>query len=163
MRFYHSPLNVEKFAEEQSFGDDDRKAILRDEAKKHFKLGRPHHENLEVVDGKVMLRKPRMFWQMVQAHRLNSAGQVEYFEAPVKESKYVEWTPGSVMLSLPEVGMPRGGDRFWVIPPGGSVDVPDDIPVKTVKDACPHLVTEAEYQALGLTNDAAPSPKPKLK
>lgn len=164
MLFYHQAFDAESYAEKNSYGDDDRKAVLLDEAKKHFKLGRPHHSNLELVDGKVMLKKPRMFWQMQDVPRLNPVTrQTEFVSIPVPDSVYVEWVPGSITLSLPEVGMARGGDRFWVIPPGGCVDVPNDIPVSTVKDVCPHLITEAEKKVLDLSlNSTVLKPSPTI-
>jgi hypothetical protein len=160
MRYYHCPVDPEKYAEQHSFGDEDRKAALREEAKKHFKQGQPHHENFDVIDDKVMLKKPRMFWQWQDVPRLNpQTRQTEFVSVPVPDSVYVEWTKGSVVLSLPEPSAPRGGDRFWVIPPGGCIDISDDVPVKTVKDACPHLVTEAEARMMGMLD----APKPKTK
>lgn len=161
MRYHHQQFDAEAYAEKFSFGDDERKAVLLEQAKKDHKLGRPHHTSLEIVDGKVMLKKPKMFWQFQDVPRLNpQTRQTEFVTVPVPDSVYVEWIPGSVMLSLPEVGQARGGDKFWVIPPGGSVDVGDDIPVATVKDACPHLITEAEKRAADAISLAA---KPPLK
>lgn len=162
MRFYHCPVDPERYATIHSYGDEDRKPKLREEAEKHFALKRPHHSNFEVVDGKVMLRKPSMFWQWQDVPRLNhQTRQTEFVTVPVPSTVYVEWVPGSVCLSLPDPAAPRGGDKFWVIPPGGCVDVPDDVPVQTVKDACPHLVTEAEAKAYGLLDGGAANPSPK--
>lgn len=57
---------------------------------------------------------------------------------------YIECQPGSIILALHEVG--RG---FNVIPPeerAGVIDVPDHIPVETVKGIAPHLMSEDEVR-----------------
>lgn len=151
MRFFHGGPNAvdPELAAALGVSDED-KARRRKEAKDHHPLTGPNPSNLEIIDGQLMLKVPPMYWRYVQQ---NIGGQtVRVLDTT---SLHVKWEPGSVTLSLPGIG-------FWVVPPGGHVDVPHEISVKIVKDSSPHLLTEAEAIHRGIAQAPA-TPKKVLK
>lgn len=132
-RYYHSPgLDVDYLAARDGVDDED-KARIRKELTKHHPLTAPHRDNLVAKDGRLWLKKPPLYCKMI-----DQKGN------PIPE--LVPWEPGSITFGIPEIG-------FFVVPPGGHVDVDYSVPEKVVKDAAPHLLTEAEY-ALKQVNKA---------
>lgn len=135
MRFYHGgpdALDLEAIASARAV-DDDEKAKIKKETAKHHPLTQPNREQLVAKDGKLFLKKPGMYCQ------LTNNGD------PIPE--LVEWTPGSITIGLLGYG-------FFVVPPGGHVDIDTSIleagiereakVTNLVKSHAPHLLTEAE-------------------
>lgn len=157
MRYFHGGANAVDPDREAALGVDDKDIDLRRKnAVENHKLTRPHGSNLtaELVDGekKVFIRVPEAFWRYNRFPLGN--GQVGVHLIP--ESTRTEWQQGSIALALPGVG-------FWVVPPGGYIDI--DVQPATVKSVAPHLLTEAEAIERGIAQPAASPVKqsPKLK
>jgi hypothetical protein len=136
----------------QSGIDDDDKDKIRTDTSKHHKLTRPHRDNLALINGRQMLKVPSMFWK----RQMLTTPDGRLVEVTVPESMYTPWEPGSVTLSLM-------GHGFWVVFPGGCVDLPSEISEKTVRDAAPHLVNEAEAAVLGIGPFAPAKQKSPVK
>jgi hypothetical protein len=119
--------------------DEDDKDKIRTDTTRHHKLTKPHRDNLALRNGQQMLKVPPLFWrrQMLQTQDGRLVDVID------PDSQFTPWEPGSVTLSLVGYG-------FWVVFPGGSVDLPSEISEKTVRDSAPHLVNEAEAMALGI-------------
>ena len=92
------------------------------------------------------MKVPSMYWR----YRQIPFGD-KVINQVVPESTRIEWQPGSITLALPGVG-------FWVVPPGGYIDI--DYPPETVKSIAPHLLTEAEALERGIAQPAASPVKP---
>ena len=101
--------------------------VLMHRARLHHPLTHPARESIAVINGEKKLKIPPMFCP------LDRTG-----ESFVQQ--YAAWEPGSISLGL--VG--RG---FWVVPPGGSVNLDPAIPVEDIKAVAPHLLTEDEWKA----------------
>jgi hypothetical protein len=144
-------MDPERVASQTGIDDDDKDKI-RETTAKHHKLTKPHRDNLALRNGQMMLKVPPLFWkrQMLQTQ------DGRLVEVVDQDSQYTPWEPGSITLSLV-------GHGFWVVFPGGSVDLPSEIPDKTVRDSCPHLVNEAEAMALGIGPYAPSKQKPSSK
>src|SRR6266403_1252657 len=115
MRFFHggtTAMDPQRIADLIAIDDEDKERIKAD-ISKHHRLTKPHRDNLEIVNGKLMLKVPAMFWRRKVV--TTQAGALA--EIVDEDSKYTPWEVGSVVLSLPGVG-------FWTIPPGGCCDVP---------------------------------------
>lgn len=63
----------------------------------------------------------------------------------------VEHKPGNAYIAL-------NGFGFYVVPRGGWFDAPE-VAVKALKDMCPHLVSQEEYE----TMPALPAPESEVK
>jgi hypothetical protein len=114
------------------------------DGKNHEVPTKPHPEI-----GERAIKVPPMFWTKKIAIQKYD-GSVEIQTVP----EFRALPEDAVTLSLVGIG-------FWVIPPGGFIDVPDHVPVHAVKDSCPALLTESEARGAGILPPEAP--KPKLK
>jgi hypothetical protein len=86
-----------------------------------------------VIDGEVKLKRPLAFCQRIQTWT-DVSGKVQ----TQKLQEYDPWVAGSLVLALT-------GHGYWVIPPGGHVDLDLTIPESLVKAYAPHLLTEHEF------------------
>jgi hypothetical protein len=124
-RYYHSPsLDIHHIAEKSAVSDDDYKRLVAN-LEKHHPITHPASDRLVKVGNETHLKVPEMYC------RRDTMGNVVQATLP--------WKRGSIAFGLPSYG-------FWVVPPGGHVDLDLSIPEKAVKDAAPHLLTEAEHQ-----------------
>lgn len=128
--------------------DEEDRARLRKEVAAHHPLTRPHRDSIFAEDGKLYVKVPSAFWRS-KIFRMGAIDTVQIDP----ESTRLPWQPQSLTLALPGVG-------YWVIPPGGSVDVPMDVPESVVKAICPHLLTEAEALARDVAQPAAVAKSP---
>jgi len=130
-RYFHGGVNaVDPKAYASQATDDEQRKLLEDEAKKHHPLTHPHRDSLKRDGDKVKMKRPDMFCPVDR----QTGKPMEVLD---------DWEPGSITLGLPGVG-------FFIVPPGGHVDIDNSIPEKTVKAMAPHLLTEAEAMARGL-------------
>lgn len=107
--------------------DDKHREELLTLARKTHPVTAPSRDKFVMADGKASIKVPPMFCQ-----RDMHGNAIE---------RTLPWVPGSVSFGIP-------GLQFYVVPPGAFVDVDYSVPEKVVRDAAPHLLTEAEYQAL---------------
>jgi hypothetical protein len=152
-RYFHGGPNAVDPEREAQLGIDEKDMdTRRKNAIDNHKLTSPSRDALfaEMVDGeqKLFLRVPEAYWRY---NRIQFAGGTAVQVVP--DSTRVEWQKGSTTLALPGVG-------FWVIPPGGYIDV--DVPAATVRSIAPHLLTEGEALERGIAQPAA-SPVRKAK
>lgn len=139
-RYYHSDsIDIESLANAQGVDDED-KARIRKELTKHHPLTQPSRDHLVAKDGQVWLRKPGMYCQKDEKGN------------PIPE--LVPFERGSIAFGIP-------GYQFFVVPPGGYVDIDYSIPEKVVKDAAPHLMNEAEHMLRSGVKTAKEKPSPK--
>jgi hypothetical protein len=125
-RYYHAGLegfDIEAISKAQAVDEEDRIKIKTALAK-HHPLTSPNREQLVAQDGKVFLKKPGMYCQF------------DMYGRPIPE--LVPWEAGSIAIGIL-------GHGFHVVPLGGYVDFDVTLPEKVVKDAAPHLLSEAEY------------------
>jgi len=153
-RYYHGgpdALDVNQKADESGYvnGDPQRDKFTED-LKKHHPLSRPNRENMAVVAGEPHphIKVPPMF-----------CTRVDYQGKMVQET--LPYPPGSI-----SIGLPGYNPGFYVIPPGGYIDIDVDVPEKVIKGMAPHLLNEAEYLARKPV-EAAPAapaaPQPQRK
>jgi hypothetical protein len=106
---------------------EDEKDMMSKRARLHHPISRPAADRLKLVDGKLKLKRPGMFCKTDV-----EGNAVAHFD---------DWEPGSLALSVPGYG-------YWVIPPGGHVDLDVSVPLDAVKANAPHLLTEEEMAAV---------------
>ncbi len=114
--------------------DDEGRKILVEEAAKHHPLTHPHRDALKRDGDKIKIRVPSAFCPIDSTTR-----------QPIETLR--DWEAGSITLGIHGVG-------FFVVPPGGYVDIDPSISEKTVKSLAPHLLTEVEAMARGLLEPA---------
>lgn len=144
-RYYHggpNAVDVEAIVKAQGVSDAHRTELRKQLTEQH-PLTTPAREVLKVIDGKLKIKKPGSYC----AQDINGNPLVEYVDWPGE---------GSIAFGLLGYG-------FYVVPPGGHVDLDPTIPEDTVKAYAPHLLTEAEAMARGLVKPAPEKAKPVLK
>jgi hypothetical protein len=157
-RYFHGGSNavdVQKLLASATT-DERREQIKRDTAQQ-FPLAHPSENSLVMKNGEVHLKVPPLYWRdKVQTVYTNGGiVQVPGIDA---DSTTVPFKTGSVIFAS---GSKEGG--FHVCEPDGFVDIPDWIPVESVKAAAPHLLTEKEAIARGIAAaPAAPKKASKL-
>lgn len=130
-RYFHGGTNaIDPKVYASQATDEDQRKLLETEAMKHHPLTHPHRDSLRREGDKVKIRRPSMFCPIDNVTKQ----PIEMFD---------EWEPGSITLGLPGVG-------FFVVPPGGHVDIDNSVSEKTIKAMAPHLLTESEAMARGL-------------
>jgi hypothetical protein len=120
----------------------ERGKIIADMRRAH-PLGAPNRSQIQYKENKAFIKRPDAFSERDQLGRL-----IESYEP---------WEPGSVCISIHEVG-------WFVVPPGGHVDIDRSVPVESIKSMAPHLLTEQEWQARKPVADTktAPAKQPRL-
>ena len=130
-RYFHGGSNaVDPKVYASQATDEEQRKLLETEAQKHHPLSHPHRDSLKRDGDKVKIKRPAMFCPVDQVTKQ----PIEVLD---------DWEPGSITLGLQGVG-------FFVVPPGGHVDIDNSVSEKTVKAMAPHLLTEAEAMARGL-------------
>jgi hypothetical protein len=157
-RYFHGGPNAVDPEREALLGIDDKDIDQRRKnAVDNHRLTRPHNSVLSAeLDGngdkKLYINVPQAYWRY---NRIPFGDTVALQVVP--DSTRAEWQQGSLTLALPGVG-------FWVVPPGGYIDI--DVQPSTVKSVAPHLLTEAEALERGIAQPAASpvrSPKTTTK
>lgn len=139
-RYFHGgPHAVDPKVYASQATDEEQRKLLETEAQKHHPLTHPHRDSLKREGDKVKIRRPSMFCPLTVVGRDQQGNPIH---GP-REEIFDDWEPGSITLGLPGVG-------FFVVPPGGHVDIDNSVPEKTVKAMAPHLLTEAEAMSRGL-------------
>lgn len=139
--YYHGgkdALDFKAMAKESSLGDEEQEGKILDQLQKHHPFTRPHRDNLVSQGGKLYIKKPGMY-----CRQLDQQGN------PIPE--LVPWEAGSIAFGI-------AGYDFFVVPPGGSVVIDPSISEKVVKDAAPHLLTEAEAMERGIVKPVGAPP-----
>lgn len=138
--YYSNKLDAESIANAMGVDDEDKERIKKDIRKNH-PFSHPDRRQLVAKDGAVYVRKPGLYC------RLDEKGDAI--------PELVPFAPGSISFGLPGYG-------FFVVPPGGHVDIDFTVPESAVKSAAPHLLTEAEYLSQqALNQQSQPEAKPR--
>lgn len=157
-KFYPESLSIDdNDPDSKELVEAERKRIRSEVAKAHPLTSPASRDSqagkndraLVYIDGKLKLKRPLAFCQRINTFT-DAQGKVQ--TQVIQE--YDDWIPGSLVLALVGYG-------YWVIPPGGHVDLDVSMPERLVKSYAPHLLNESEYAELQERTKNKPQSKNK--